>query len=77
MRLPAVLALKRSLEVPLRAGLSLNVLSMLASLRFETEAPVDDILVETDNGGWIFVQAKTSLNLSRSISHGGVHPRIR
>src|SRR5262247_3662170 len=34
------------------------------SLRFETEAPVDDILVETDKGGWIFVQAKTSLNLS-------------
>lgn len=33
------------------------------SLRFETEAPVDDILVETVEG-WIFVQAKTSLSLS-------------
>ena len=35
----------------------------LRSLRFETEAPVDDILVETDEG-WIFIQAKTSLTLS-------------
>ena len=34
------------------------------SLRFETEAPVDDILIETDQGGWVFVQAKTTLNLS-------------
>jgi hypothetical protein len=37
----------------------------LQSLRFETEAPVDDILVETDEG-WIFIQAKTSLTLSVS-----------
>lgn len=37
----------------------------LLSLRFETEAPVDDILVETVEG-WVFVQAKTSLTLSRS-----------
>lgn len=35
----------------------------LQSLRFETEAPVDDILVET-KVGWIFIQAKTSLSLS-------------
>lgn len=34
------------------------------SVRFETEAPVDDILVETDSGGWIFIQAKTKLTLS-------------
>src|SRR4051794_23370543 len=34
------------------------------SLRFETEAPVDDILIETDTDGWIFVQAKSSLTLS-------------
>ena len=27
------------------------------SLRFETEAPVDDILIETDAGGWVFVLA--------------------
>ena len=36
------------------------------SLRFETEAPVDDILVETDVSGWIFVQAKSSLTLSQT-----------
>ena len=33
------------------------------SLRFETEAPVDDILVETA-GGWIYIEAKSSVNLS-------------
>lgn len=47
-------------ERPLEARLTGR---RLISLRFETEAPVDDILVETD-GGWIFVQAKTSLTLS-------------
>ncbi|MER9194559.1 ATP-binding protein [Mesorhizobium australicum] len=31
------------------------------ALRFETEAPVDDILVELNTGGWVFVQAKNSL----------------
>ncbi len=36
----------------------------IRSLRFETEAPVDDILIETDQGGYIFVQAKTTLTLS-------------
>lgn len=34
------------------------------SLRFETEAPVDDVLIETDKGGFIFGQAKTSVTLS-------------
>jgi hypothetical protein len=38
----------------------------IRSLRFETEAPVDDILIETDLGGWIFVQAKSTLSLSGS-----------
>lgn len=38
------------------------------SLRFETEAPVNDILVETNVGGWIFVQAKTSLTPSSTAS---------
>jgi hypothetical protein len=38
----------------------------IQSLRFETEAPVDDILIETDLGGWIFVQAKSTLSLSGS-----------
>lgn len=33
-------------------------------IRFETEAPVDDILIATSSGGFIAVQAKTSLELS-------------
>lgn len=33
-------------------------------MRFETEAPVDDILIATSSGGFIAIQAKTSLNLS-------------
>ncbi|MDQ5987912.1 MAG: hypothetical protein CSYNP_03660 [Syntrophus sp. SKADARSKE-3] len=42
---------------------SLMTGKQIRSLRFETEAPVDDILVEAD-GGWIFIQAKSSLTLS-------------
>jgi hypothetical protein len=37
------------------------------SVRFESEAPVDDILVETSAGGWIFVQCKTTMALSGSL----------
>ncbi|MCS0495309.1 hypothetical protein NVS89_09380 [Ancylobacter sp. MQZ15Z-1] len=37
------------------------------AVRFESEAPVDDILVETTAGGWIFVQCKTTMTLSRSL----------
>lgn len=33
------------------------------SVRFETEAPVDDVLVKTD-AGYLFVQAKTTVSLS-------------
>lgn len=39
-------------------------------IRFETEAPVDDILVATSKGGFIAVQAKTSVNLSPSLNGG-------
>ena len=31
------------------------------AFRFETEAPVDDILIETSGPGWLFFQAKTNL----------------
>jgi hypothetical protein len=50
----------------------------IRSLRFETEAPVDDILIETDRGGWIFVQAKSTLSLSGSFDSelGGVADQI-
>lgn len=33
-------------------------------MRFETEAPVDDILVATSAGGFVAIQAKTSVSLS-------------
>lgn len=39
-------------------------------IRFETEAPVDDILVATSQNGFIAVQAKTSVNLSTGIEGG-------
>jgi hypothetical protein len=34
-------------------------------VRCETEAPLDDVLVETDQGGYLYIQAKTRLELSR------------
>ena len=37
-------------------------------LRFETEAPVDDILVSTSNDGYIAIQAKTKVSLSRDLT---------
>src|SRR5689334_12500279 len=37
-------------------------------LRFETEAPVDDILISLDTGGWVFIQGKNSLTNSTSLS---------
>ncbi len=33
-------------------------------LRFETEAPVDDLLVKTTDGGFVAIQAKTTVSLS-------------
>jgi hypothetical protein len=35
-------------------------------VRFESEAAVDDCSIETDAGGWIFVQAKTGLDLTNT-----------
>jgi hypothetical protein len=34
------------------------------SVRCQTEAPVDDLLIETSTRGFIFVQAKRSIDLS-------------
>ncbi|MET4009715.1 hypothetical protein ACVKXK_004792 [Pseudomonas sp. PvP101] len=36
-------------------------------IRFETEAPVDDILIKTSDGGYVAVQAKTSASLSEDL----------
>lgn len=45
-------------------------------IRFECEAPVDDILVATSEGGFIAVQAKTTVNLS-SGPDGGLAKTIQ
>lgn len=37
------------------------------SLRFETEAPVDDLLISTSSGGYLAIQAKTTVFLSRNL----------
>jgi len=39
-------------------------------IRFESEAPVDDIIVATSSGGFIAIQAKTSVNLSAAPDGG-------
>src|SRR3546814_11422823 len=36
-------------------------------MRFETEAPVDDILVGTSAGGFVAIQAKTTASLSQDL----------
>lgn len=38
------------------------------SIRVETEAPVDDILIETTAGGFIFIQAKTSVEFASNLA---------
>jgi hypothetical protein len=39
----------------------------IKELRFETEAPLDDILIATDSDGYVFTQAKTSLTLAKKL----------
>ncbi|MBX9684891.1 MAG: ATP-binding protein [Hyphomicrobium sp.] len=53
---------ERQLDQRLRLGSARAKL-----LRLETEAPIDDILVQTDAGGFVFIQAKTSVNLSSDL----------
>lgn len=36
-------------------------------IRFETEAPVDDLLIKTSDGGFVAVQAKTTASLSEDL----------
>lgn len=45
---------------------SLPAAVRLLSIRCQTEAPIDDALIETSAKGFIFVQAKRSINLSVS-----------
>jgi hypothetical protein len=44
------------------AGLPTGV--RLVSLRCQTEAPVDDVLITTSSNGLLFIQAKRSIDLS-------------
>ena len=37
------------------------------AIRCEAETPVDDVVVETDAGGWIFIQSKNTLTASFSL----------
>jgi len=53
-------------DAPVDARLSLGAAKATA-FRFETEVPVDDILVAMDSGGWVFYQAKNSLTNSASL----------
>jgi hypothetical protein len=52
---------------PLDARLGLGAANP-TSFRFETEAPVDDILISLDTAGWVFIQGKNSLTNSASLT---------
>lgn len=54
-------------EAPLDARLGLGT-ARPTGFRFETEAPVDDILISLDEGGWAFIQGKNSLTNSASLT---------
>lgn len=54
-------------EAPLDARLGLGT-AKPTSFRLETEAPVDDILISLDTGGWAFIQGKNSLANSASLT---------
>lgn len=54
-------------EIPLDARLGLGT-AKSTGFRFETESPVDDILISLDTGGWAFIQGKNSLTNSASLT---------
>src|SRR5438132_12742030 len=59
-QLGAIFACQLLAERPFDSRLGLGT-AHIKSIRFETEAPVDDILIETDQTGYLFVQTKTTL----------------
>ncbi|MBW8636661.1 ATP-binding protein [Hoeflea sp. WL0058] len=63
----AFLAAQGLAETPVDPRLSLGAAKPIA-LRFETEAPVDDILVSLDSDGWAFIQSKNRLSNSSSLT---------
>ena len=68
-QLGALFGLQLLAQVPVDHVLELGA-AVPVWIRFETEAPVDDILVATSNGGFIAVQAKTTVNLSSGAAGG-------
>jgi energy-coupling factor transporter ATP-binding protein EcfA2 len=64
--LGASLAIAAVLDRPVDSRLGLGSVRV-RSLRFETEAPVDDILVPTSADGHIFAQAKASLEFASKL----------
>lgn len=65
----ALFAARLLAETPLDDLLGLSD-SRIKSVRFETNAPVDDLLVETDCDGFVAIQAKSSITLSQSLNSG-------
>ncbi len=74
-QLGALFGLQLLAQVPVDYVLELGA-AVPVWIRFETEAPVDDILVATSKGGFIAVQAKTTVNLS-SGPDGGLAKTIQ
>jgi hypothetical protein len=64
--LGASFAIAALLDRPVDSRLGLGA-AQVRSLRFETEAPVDDILIPTSEDGLIFVQAKASLEFASKL----------
>lgn len=74
-QLGALFGLQLLAQVPVDHVLELGA-AVPVWVRFETEAPVDDILVATSSGGFIAVQAKTTVNLS-SGAQGGLAKTVQ
>lgn len=74
-QLGAYFSLQMLAQVPVDHVLELGA-AVPVWIRFETEAPVDDILVATSAGGVIAVQAKTTVNLS-SGAEGGLAKTVQ
>lgn len=74
-QLGALFGLQLLAQVPVDYVLGLGA-AVPVWIRFETEAPVDDILVATSGGGFIAVQAKTTVNLSAG-GNGGLAKTVQ
>lgn len=62
----ALFASRMLVELPLGNLLGLAD-TRIKSIRFETNAPVDDILLETDQGGIVAIQAKSTITMGTAL----------